>query len=215
MCPTQGTLAHIADELIKRRAGRQERAAITESDTMALGKYRNGPSIQADERGQTVKELTTKYILRDIVLELYDGENVRADLDAVSQLLDGIRDADMLDAFLNEISDSQDALGVILKRNDEHPSPFFNVKAIDCFLNRGYNVSRIRPLRGRLSHYRILVALDAGDDAFHLLAIVRKRNPNSPPGNQSGIDYNYESSHLITRRVCDEYDKLGIPRLNA
>lgn len=143
------------------------------------------------------------------MLRLYDGDHLEDDLALIAQVSQD--DADLLDAFLTQISESQDALWALTKRMSEHPDPLFNERAIECFQSKGYNVYRIRPLRF-LSHYRIIYAFDAQHDEFYVLAVTRKKPFDAPPD----IDperYNYEPHHPLSQRICDEYDALGIPRL--
>ena len=150
-----------------------------------------------------------KYILRDITLSLYDGAHVATDLERIRGTVP--QDADLLDAFLDEVGGSQDAIWAMSSWNAEHPDPLFNVRAIGCCHTCGYNVYRIRPLR-MLWRYRIIYAFDARMDEFHVLAIVRKKHHDAP----AAIDpdsYGYEPTHPISQRVRDEYDHLRITRL--
>lgn len=100
--------------------------------------------------------------------------------------------------------------------SDEHQSPHFNCKAITWLHDRGYNIYRIRPLRGRLRKYRILYLFDPTRDEFHLLAIVQKvaqseLRSDAPPW----MSYNYERDHPITERVIREYDERKFTKLRS
>lgn len=145
------------------------------------------------------------------MLRLYDGAYLEDDLDLIAE--DSPEDADLLEAFLDQIDESQEALWALTRRRSEHPDPLFNERAIECFHDNGYNVYRIRPLR-LLHQYRIIYAFDAPNDAFYVLAISRKKLHDAP----RAIDpkrYNYEPDHPLSHRIRDEYDELGIPRLPA
>lgn len=142
------------------------------------------------------------------MLDVFDGDFIGSDLSALPQ-----SQADLIEAFLDEIIASQQALNTLLRRNDSYAHPAFNVRGIDCFINRGFNVSRIRPLTPRLANFRILFALDNSTDDFYLLAIVRKcRNDELAT---TGKCYDYHPNHPISNRVCQDYDKLKLPVLNS
>lgn len=144
-----------------------------------------------------------------MTLYLYDGVHVGADLEQIRDTVP--QDAELLDAFLNEVADSQEAIWSLSSWSAEHPDPLFNVRAIGCCHADGYNVYRIRPLK-LLWRYRVIYAFDASMDEFHVLAIVRKKHHDAP----AAIDpdcYGYEPLHPISKRVRDEYDHLRIPRL--
>ncbi|CAG2136849.1 hypothetical protein [Cupriavidus plantarum] len=144
-----------------------------------------------------------------MTLSLYDGAHVAADLERIRSKVP--EDADLLDAFLNEVAESQHAIWALSRWQAEHPDPLFSVRAIDCCHADGYNVYRIRPLK-LLWRYRVLYAFDAPMDEFHVLAIVSKKHHDAP----AAIDadsYGYEPTHPISQRVRDEYDLLRIPRL--
>lgn len=146
---------------------------------------------------------------------LYDGDYLAEDLDRLIENSRVSRYAKLIEPFLDELAGSQDALETMLRRKDEYPNPLFNVRAVDCFLKRGYNISRIRPFPGGLGRFRILFALDPQDDAFYLLAIVEKIIEPIPSGATSADFYNYERNHPITERICKEYDTLGLPCLHG
>ncbi|CAG9177810.1 hypothetical protein LMG32289_03914 [Cupriavidus pampae] len=143
------------------------------------------------------------------MLNLYDGDNVQEDLDRIRQV--SLADGDLLDVFLTQIAESREAIWSLSQRAGEHPDPLFSVKVIECFQQRGFNVSRIRPLR-LLSQYRVIVAFDAQNDDFYVLAVVRKK-PHDAPAAIDPDSYDYEPDHPLSHRVCDEYDDLGIPRI--
>lgn len=141
------------------------------------------------------------------IYETYDSED---DLSRLSEA--GLEnDVALITTFLDQIEDSEEAQWSLTEYKGEHPDPLFNVRAIDFLQRRGYNVYRIRPLR-RISSYRIIYAYDNELDEIHILAYTRKKPPDSP----RGIDperYDYEPDHPLSQRICDEYDRLQIPRL--
>lgn len=143
------------------------------------------------------------------MLGLYDGSYIQEDLDRIRRTARD--DADLLDAFLSQIDESDEAVWALSQRNGEHADPLFNVKAIDCFHQRGYNLYRIRPLK-LLVRYRIVYAYDPRNDDFYVLAIVRKKLHDAPRALDPDC-YNYEPDHPITARISDEYDDLDLPRL--
>lgn len=149
------------------------------------------------------------------MLELFDGDHLATDLDNLRSDPSILDDADLIDAFLDQLAESEDALWSLVKWKGSHHNPYFNCSAIDCFQNEGYNVYRIRPQDGRLNKYRIIYAFDGVHNDFYLLAIVIKSPTTLQSGPKSDIHYNYEPSHPITRRVKSEYDRLGLPRLNG
>jgi hypothetical protein len=142
------------------------------------------------------------------VSELFDGKHIEDDLRALNTGL-----ADLVEAFLDHINETDQALTTLMRRDDAFSYPAFTVKALNCFLNRGYNVSRIRPLIPKLNELRILFALDNRTDDFYLLAIVKKC-PEGQSGTTGGC-YDYNPEHTISKRVFKEYDELRLPILNA
>lgn len=123
-------------------------------------------------------------------------------------------DGDLIDAFLTQIAESEDAMWELTKWPGENANPFFNVKGVQMLQQQGYNIYRIRPLTRRLSKYRILYAYDAQHDDFYVLAIVMKRPAVLPPESLPNDFYNYENLHPITLRICDEYGTLKLPRIS-
>lgn len=140
------------------------------------------------------------------MLKIFDG-------DALTDDLDKLDDGHLIDAFLTQISESEEAMWELSKWPGENANPFFNVKGIQTLQSQGYNIYRIRPLTSRLKKYRILYAYDAPHDDFYILAIVIKRPPVLPPECLPNEFYNYEPNHPITVRVCDEYSTLNLPRI--
>ena len=147
--------------------------------------------------------------------ELYDGNYVQADLDNLRASLETSSDADLIDAFLTQLAESEDALWKLVKRSSEFDDPFFNCKAVNCFLYDGYNICRIRPLGSRLSNYRILYGYDNVHDDFYILAVTIKRPKLLPINATQNLYYDYEPNHPISVRVKSEYDSLKLPRLSS
>ncbi len=149
------------------------------------------------------------YILGDIVPQVFDGDHLGADFEALRSNASTSTDADLLDAFLDEIAGSDQAKWQLLKWITEHdarPALWFNCKAVVCFHDHGYNVSRIQPLAGRLRKYRVLYAYEKRHNELHFLAVVLKK-PTAAPPDSDPRHYNYELNHPISKRVRDEYDK--------
>ena len=149
------------------------------------------------------------------MLGLYDGDYVQGDLDRLRATPSTAHDADMIDAFLTQIAESEDALWTLNKWSADFANPFFNCKAINCFQAAGYNIYRIRPLGGRISRYRILYAYDCQNDDYYVLAITTKKPDSLPPNTDLSAYYAYEPHHSISQRAKNEYDRLGLPRLNG
>lgn len=145
----------------------------------------------------------------DIVPQVFDGDHLGADFEALRSNASTSTDADLLDAFLDEIAGSDQAKWQLLKWITEHdarPGLWFNCKAVVCFHDHGYNVSRIQPLAGRLRKYRVLYAYEKRRNELHFLAVVLKK-PTAAPPDSDPRRYNYELNHPISKRVRDEYDK--------
>lgn len=106
---------------------------------------------------------------------------------------------------------------ILARWKDQNNKPFFNVKALDCFQNEGYNIYRLRPLGTRLTRYRIVYAYDNEYDDFYLLAVTEKPLEISENKLLSNLMhnriYNYEPDHHITKRIKDDYDRLHIPKV--
>jgi hypothetical protein len=144
---------------------------------------------------------------------MFNGDFLEKDLDKLRADPSTADDVDLLDAFLDEVAESVDAIWKLTKWKADHWPPHLNCCAIACFQNDGYNVYRIRPLTKRLSRYRILYAYDNKDEELHFLAVVVKKPENLPAGVDPIDFYNYEPNHPISIRVRSEYDNSGFPSL--
>ncbi|MFM0435933.1 hypothetical protein PQQ84_05690 [Paraburkholderia strydomiana] len=146
--------------------------------------------------------------------ELVNGSHLVQDLEAISQREGSTRTADKIDAFLDEMDASEDAIWKLTRDYAEqnYPAPIFNCRIVRFFAERGYFVYRLRPLKA-LGQFRILYAYDGKDEQIHLLAVVRKR-PEGPEFEKDVTYYGYEPDHPISKRVMAEYDLLGLPRYN-
>lgn len=140
--------------------------------------------------------------------DLFPDQSFLADLQALPQ-----EDADLLREFVAELDVSERAKQILFSRDDEYYDPAFTVKAIRCFNDAGFNVSRIRPRIPRISFYRIIFAIDNEYGDFYLLAVVKKTREYLNGTTDDG--YDYEPDHEITTRIRSDYDDLGIPRFNA
>lgn len=143
---------------------------------------------------------------------LINGAHLQGDLDAINAREGTTLTADKIDAFLDQMDESEEAIWKLTHDYDEqrYPDPIFNCRLIQSFREQGYFVYRLRPLRA-ISEYRILYAYDGGKEEIHLLAIVRKR----PEGDEFAGDdsyYEYEPDHPISVRVRAEYDQLRLPK---
>lgn len=147
------------------------------------------------------------------MLSLYDGDHVEDDLARLSARTDSGHDADMIDAFLTQLAESNDALWTLTKWSADFHNPYFNCKAISCFQTAGYNIYRIRPLGGRISRYRILYAYDSKHDDFYILAVTIKKPQVLPHNADLNAYYDYEPDHILTERAKSEYDRLQLPRV--
>lgn len=128
------------------------------------------------------------------MIEIYEGDYFESDLSVLDE-------CDIINAFLDELEDSQKVLDELTKWDAEHNSnPMFNVKAIVEFHKKGFNLYRIRPLVKRINKYRIIYAYNGQKDEIYLLAIVKKG------------EYNYEPDDPVSQRVFGEYDRIGIPK---
>lgn len=145
---------------------------------------------------------------------LYDGEFIRQDLDQLRAIEGCAQDAVRLDAFLEQVGASEEAVWSLRQWHGEHPDPLFSMRAITWMQNAGFNLYRIRPLKG-LGQYRILYAYDVEYDDSYALAVVRKRPIDLSPGAGQWDYYNYERDHPISTRVLDEYERLDLPKLHA
>jgi hypothetical protein len=151
------------------------------------------------------------YIPRDIVA-LHVLDNAQLDIDRLSQIPARQVHARLLTALFEHIGELEDSARVLTQWPGYNANPAFNTKGFTHWQNRGYNLYRLRPLTQQLWEYRVLYAYDAEYEDIYVLAVVIKR-PNAVPANASAGDYyNYENDHLITKRVCDDYDSFGIPR---
>lgn len=147
----------------------------------------------------------------DIVLQIFNGDFLENDLGKLRADPTTANDVDLLNAFMDQVAESQDLLWKLAKWKEDHWSPHLNCRAIDCFQNDGYNVYRIRPLNRRLSKYRILYAYNSRDNEFHFLALVIKFDTFLSANTEPDSHYNYEPNHPISIRVRDEYDNSRFP----
>lgn len=132
-------------------------------------------------------------------------DSYEADL---SDLDDDIQD--LLIAFLSELNDSEHARNRLFHSDGFNNDPRFNVKAVTCFNDAGYNISRLRPLNpAALRDYRIIYAIDNENDDFYLMAIVTKTEDYLNGLNEDG--YDYEPNHSISQRIRADYDAYGLP----
>lgn len=138
--------------------------------------------------------------------EIFDGDHVAADLSKIVQ-------GDLIDAFLTEIAESEQATWQLAKWPGDYHNPYFEAKGVQSLHQQKFNIYRIRPLTPVLGRFRVLYAFDPRKDHFHILAIVEKLPHGMLINNNFTRYYNYEPSHPITVRICAEYDKIGVPRL--
>ena len=138
----------------------------------------------------------------DIVPPVFNGSHLDSDLAVLLRGGVAANEVDLLNAFMDEVAGSEDACWKLIRRREDHNSPYFNCRAVEFFQEEGYNVYRIRPLRGRLRKFRILYAYDAARNEVHLLAVVLKLDP--PPAKRPPNLYRYERNHSISQRVRDE-----------
>ena len=144
---------------------------------------------------------------------MFDGDHLDADLDLLRNDPETAGDVDLIDAFLTEVAESEDTKWTLLKwRGETDSRPFLNCKAVRCFIDAKFNIYRLRPLRGRLSPYRVFYAYDAARNEIHLLAVVKK-TPVPPPLITKPFHYAYEPKHAIADRIRDEYEQRGFTKL--
>lgn len=144
--------------------------------------------------------------------ELVDGSHLAKDLEAITAREGSTLTADKIDAFLDQMDESEEAIWKLTHDRDEqrYPSPIFNCQLIQCFREAGYFVYRLRPLSA-LRDFRILYAYDGSKEEIHLLAVVRKR-PEGVEFEGDDTYYGYEPDHPISQRIRTEYDELGLPK---
>ncbi|WP_225031780.1 hypothetical protein [Paraburkholderia sp. XV] len=144
--------------------------------------------------------------------ELVNGAYLRADLEVISAREGSTLTADKIDAFLDQVDESEEAVWKLTRDREEqnYPDPIFNCQLVGCFRDAGYFVYRLRPLRA-LGQFRILYAYDGTKEEIHLLAVVRKR-PEGAEFEGDDTYYGYEFDHPISQRIRDEYDRLGLPK---
>ncbi|WP_175541886.1 hypothetical protein [Polaromonas sp. YR568] len=142
----------------------------------------------------------------DIVPQMFNGDFLEKDLDKLRANALTADDVDLLNAFLDEVAESVDALWKLTRWAADHFPPHLNCRAIACFQDDGYNLYRIRPLGPRLSKYRILYAYNNTVEELHFLAVVVKKPEKLPGGADPNDFYNYEPNHPISDRVRHEYD---------
>ena len=154
--------------------------------------------------------------MEHIIFTSYDGDHLESDLSFIrenSNNASGVNDADLLDAFLTQISENEELCWKLVKWESENNTPpFFNCKAINCFQEKGYNVYRLRPTTSLLKKYRIIYALNAQDNEIHYLAIAVKR-PDRITNATDPYYYDYEPDHPISKRIFNEYDASGLPKI--
>ena len=139
---------------------------------------------------------------------LMDLENFQLDTDPCVG-----ENADVLYNLLIDIDESPDILWTLSAREQQNSDPHFNVKTVDSLQAKGFNVSRLRPLSRRLKDFRVIYAFDAEYEDFYVLAIVRKLQAVLNIENKES--FNYEPNHPITKRVCELYDAINIPRIKS
>lgn len=120
--------------------------------------------------------------------------------------------ADLIREFVEDIASAKHAATMLFRERDEYDHPAFSIKAVRCFVETGYSISRIRPGSPGLRSFRIIFALDTEYDDFYLLAVVKKTQAYLRGETNDG--YNYEPNHPTTNRIRDDYDALGLPRLS-
>ncbi len=154
------------------------------------------------------------YILGDIVQAIYYGDHFEEDLEVLRAGRVYAAHADMIEAFLAEVDANSDAMWKLIQWDEKHAQPYFNCKAITWMQDLGFNVYRLRPLKGALRDYRLVYAYRSspGREEFEMLAIGRK--PSTPPPHSPTLTllYDYEKDHPITKRICDEYERRGFPK---
>lgn len=143
---------------------------------------------------------------------LTDGKHIQSDLEVISARDGSTATADKIDAFLDQLDESEDAVWKLTHDRDEqlYPDPIFNCRLVQSFREAGYFVYRLRPLRA-LRQFRILYAYDGAKEEIILLAIVRKRPPEQEFVGDDSY-YEYEPDHPVSVRIREEYDGLGLPR---
>lgn len=140
-----------------------------------------------------------------------DLERIRAECFA-NKLPD---DSSVIEAFLEHIANNVDAMWDLTKWKIYHGSfPVFNVSAIIFFQESGYNIYRCRPFFQKLGKYRIIYAYDGQHDEIHLMALVVKKPDELPKEIILEEFYGYEPLHPTSKRICEEYDRIGLPKLN-
>lgn len=145
---------------------------------------------------------------------IYTGDFYLEDLQYLAEHSSNKHIEAFMQVFLGQIEESKDAIWCLSEWKEENKNPFFNVRAINHLQQQGYNLYRLRPLgSSNLNRYRVIYAYDNEYDDFYLLAVVEK-----PPKEETGKTvhdriYNYEEDHAIIKRVCEEYDDRGIPRI--
>lgn len=145
--------------------------------------------------------------------DIYDGDYLWTDLKAIAEDESTGNDADLIEAFLDQVAESVEATWALLRWPGEHAPPHFNASGVQALQSRGFNCYRVRPLSRRLKKYRILFAFDGRSDEIHLLAVVRRDADLAVEHRNQGNYYDYEHDHPISRRVCDEYERLRIPKI--
>lgn len=144
--------------------------------------------------------------------EIYDGDHIEADLNLLRQVPATAVQADMLEVLLDEIASSDATVRVLTDWPGHNSNPYFNTKGIDFLQRQGFNCYRLRPMHRRLRDYRILYAFDVVRNDFYLLAIVKKKPHDLLPEDHTEDYYDYEPHHPITKRICAEYEAMGLQK---
>jgi mRNA-degrading endonuclease RelE of RelBE toxin-antitoxin system len=139
-------------------------------------------------------------------------DEARSDLDRIEKRAP--LDADDLWAYLELVDDNEQLIDRLASTHyrQTHADPQFDCKPIEFLQRRGYNVYRMYSLTMEWArkNYRIIYAFESEKNVFHILAVVMKRLPTTPTHLQAEA-YNYEPSHPLTKRICDQYESIGIP----
>lgn len=146
---------------------------------------------------------------------LYYGDRIEEDFASLETTKEGAEVANVIRALIVEISASEDAMWKLARRRGEYRNPSFNSKAIEFLQKQNYNLYRIRPEFSLASQYRVIYAYDSETEEFFALAVVRKKPEAVSTGDFQENYYDYENNHPITKRVCDEYEHLGIPKIRS
>lgn len=110
-------------------------------------------------------------------------------------------------AFIQELKGRQDWLNQLLTRNFRNET--FNVDKYVEFWDAGLDLWRFALFEVDFTKqtkwqmpYRILYGYDQPCTTFRILGVVSR-------------DFDYDSNHEFTKRVCRTYDELGMPKHRA